>query len=343
LLSKNSARNQELQIDQQVEKILGVFRHIKSRDIFETFYGLFLARRLLSDLSASDDFERLMISKWKIECGAKNANKFETMMKDIQATNHELNEYSMSIFSSKLAFKFGAKVVTQGIWPFESRPTLCVLPPEMKIAQNTYDDFYGGHHSGKRLNWKLDKGKVEILAKFDSGKSFELIMTTFQGVILLLFNRNKVLTLSEIADQTQIPGPEIAKQLKSLICAKVIVPTAKNSEAESNQQFTVNENFACKCKRAHLPVPADPNLADSETQSKALSKDRCLVVDATIIKIMKARKQETHDILVTDSIKIVTERFPVTNDDIRSRIEFLIENDYIERSKEERKLYVYKA
>ncbi len=43
-----------------------VFNYVEDKDVFQKFYGKLLAKRLVGQLSASDDYEELMISKLKV-------------------------------------------------------------------------------------------------------------------------------------------------------------------------------------------------------------------------------------------------------------------------------------
>jgi hypothetical protein len=43
-----------------------VFNYVEDKDVFQKFYGKMLAKRLVGQLSASDDYEELMISKLKV-------------------------------------------------------------------------------------------------------------------------------------------------------------------------------------------------------------------------------------------------------------------------------------
>ena len=43
-----------------------VFRYIEDKDVFQTFYSKFLARRLVNNSSASDDAEAQMIGRLKV-------------------------------------------------------------------------------------------------------------------------------------------------------------------------------------------------------------------------------------------------------------------------------------
>ena len=57
-------------------------------DAFEEYYKRHLARRLLNQKSASDDSEKMMISKLKSECGCQFTSKLEGMFK---ASRQKLN------------------------------------------------------------------------------------------------------------------------------------------------------------------------------------------------------------------------------------------------------------
>jgi hypothetical protein len=43
-----------------------VFNYIEDKDVFQKFYGKMLAKRLVGQLSASDDYEESIISKLKV-------------------------------------------------------------------------------------------------------------------------------------------------------------------------------------------------------------------------------------------------------------------------------------
>ena len=53
----------------------------QEKDAFEEYYKRHLARRLLNQKSASDDSEKMMISKLKSECGCQFTSKLEGMFK----------------------------------------------------------------------------------------------------------------------------------------------------------------------------------------------------------------------------------------------------------------------
>ena len=68
-----------------------------------------------------------------------------------------------------------------------------------------------------------------------------------------------------------------------------------------------------------------------------------MLIDTTIIKIMKSRKKISHIDLQNEVAKILKGKFLPENSAIKLRIEYLIDKEYIERSREDKSLYIYKS
>ena len=86
-------------------------------------------------------------------------------------------------------------------------------------------------------------------------------------------------------------------------------------------------------------------MTDSENVSisTAIEETRRLSVEATVVRILKARKIVKHNDLVAEVTKQLSSRFPCTLSLIKKRIESLIERDYINRDPNEYNLYHYMA
>lgn len=76
-----------------LNKTVSLFRFLTERDRFEKYYNSHLAKRLISSRSVSDDAERNMLAKFKIEAGAAFTKSAEGMMKDIKISEDTLSEY----------------------------------------------------------------------------------------------------------------------------------------------------------------------------------------------------------------------------------------------------------
>jgi len=76
---------------------------------------------------------------------------------------------------------------------------------------------------------------------------------------------------------------------------------------------------------------------------KKVEEDRKHLIEAAIVRTMKARKNMQHANLIAEVTKQLQSRFrpyPLT---IKKRIESLIEREYLERSGTDRKVYNYLA
>ena len=74
-----------------------------------------------------------------------------------------------------------------------------------------------------------------------------------------------------------------------------------------------------------------------------VDEDRKHEMDAAIVRIMKARKRIAHSALLNETISLLRHRFLATSQQIKKRIEHLIERDYIQRDKDEKNVYLYVA
>ena len=66
---KEFKNNTEVEISDKIEKIIHIFKFLKNKDMFESFYKNSLAKRLLDSRRILEDAEREVIKKLKEECG----------------------------------------------------------------------------------------------------------------------------------------------------------------------------------------------------------------------------------------------------------------------------------
>jgi len=85
--SKHSQLNQSIK-EAPFDTLLSLFRHLLSKDVFESSYTLYLSERLLKRKSDSRDRELSFLSLIKAECGAQFMSRVEQMYSDID-TSHE--------------------------------------------------------------------------------------------------------------------------------------------------------------------------------------------------------------------------------------------------------------
>lgn len=145
-------------------------------------------------------------------------------------------------------------------------------------------------------------------------------------------------------------------------------------EIVDDDEFVVNEEFTAKLRKVRVPLVAseasssssgggDGGAADGggggsaasataegegggvdgEGLSAALQEYRRNIVEAVIVRVLKARKSVSHNDLVAEVTHQLFSRFVPSVQLIRTRIESLIDREYLRRSDSDRKIYEYTA
>ncbi|EFA79173.1 cullin C [Heterostelium album PN500] len=342
----------EEEVDVLLDKILMLFRFIQEKDVFEKYYKQHLAKRLLLGRSVSDDAERNMIAKLKTECGYQFTSKLEGMFTDMRLSVDTMAGFKNYIqtLQKPMSFDLNVNVLTTGFWPTQSASN-CILPREILHCCEAFKAYYLSNHNGRLLIWQTNMGTAEIKASFPS-KTHELQVSTYQMVILLLFNESPKLTFKEISEQTGIPPVDLKRNLMALTSAKNKVldketkdaKEAPNKNIEESDVFFFNTKFKSKLFRVKIMsvVQKETPVEATETRQK-VDEDRKHQIEASIVRIMKARKTMDHSNLISEVIKQLQSRFVPNPIIVKKRIESLIEREYLERSKQDRKQYIYMA
>ncbi len=83
-----------------LDKTITMFRFVTDKDIFERYYKTHLARRLLGGRSVSDDAERGMLAKLKVECGFQFTQRLEGMFHDMKISSDTVAAYKEHLSKS---------------------------------------------------------------------------------------------------------------------------------------------------------------------------------------------------------------------------------------------------
>merc|ERR1711899_229607 len=205
LLKKSSKNPEEAELEDTLNQVMVVFKYIEDKDVFQKFYSKMLAKRLVQHMSASDDAEASMISKLKQACGFEYTNKLQRMFQDVGVSkdlNEQFKTHLQNSESDRLDIDFSIQVLSSGSWPFQQS---CVfsLPSELERCVHRFTCFYGGQHSGRKLNWLYHMSKGELTTNCFKNK-YPLQASTFQMAVLLRYNEADQWTMSQLAESTQI-------------------------------------------------------------------------------------------------------------------------------------------
>ncbi|CAG8540312.1 13355_t:CDS:10 [Funneliformis caledonium] len=341
-LKKGLKGKTEEEVDSVLDKTITLFRFIGEKDVFERYYKQHLAKRLLLGRSVSDDAERGMIGKLKVECGYQFTTKLEGMFNDMRISADTMADFKDFLDKSVLEkpkMDLGVTVLTSTFWPMNlSASPRCNFPAEITKACETFQRFYLGRHSGRRLTWQSNMGTADIRGSFKSRKH-DLNVSTYQMVILLMFNdlpEGESLSYEQIKGESDIPESDLKRNLQSLACAryKILVKEPKGKDINHGDVFYFNYEFTAPYQRIKIPTVASKVETEGERKEtrEKVEEARKHQTEAAIVRIMKDRKTMEHNNLIAEVTRQLQPRFVPIPALIKKRIEALIEREYLERA-----------
>jgi cullin 1 len=344
ILKKSGERLSDDMIEVLLTKMVELFSFLSDKDLFAEIYRNQLSKRLLYETSASEDAEKSMIAKLKMKCGAQFTSKLEGMITDLSLAadfQKDFREHCDQLSEGKSALggiDFNVTVLTTGFWPSYQvqDANLC---PEMQKAIQVFHNFYNGRTQHRRLQWIHSLGQATIAAKLNN-RRHDLIVNSYQALILLLFTKDESHDLTFIQNATGLDAALTKKLLATLSISKykILSKTGDAKTIEDDATFTSNDGFQCPHRKIKIPPPAS-----EETHNKErVEEDRSIAIEAAIVRIMKMRKQLNHQQLVTEVLTQLA-FFKPNPKLIKQRIEHLIEREYLERDPSQASMYRYLA
>jgi len=321
-----STGDEDAELDRQLEQGLELFRFIEGKDVFEAFYKKDLARRLLMARSASQDAERNMLAKLKIECGFAFTHNLEQMFKDQEIARDEMVAYKQSLSNtSKTTMDLQVSVLSAAAWP--TYPDVTVkLPSEVAKHLEKYDRHYKNKHTGRRLTWKHALAHSVVKAHFKKGWK-ELLVSAFQAIVLVLFNdieEDGNLSYKDIQESTGLVDAELERTLQSLACAKfrVLTKHPKGRDVNHDDTFTVNMGFMEPKYRIKInQIQLKETKEENQETHERVHQDRQYETQAAIVRIMKSRKSMTHANLIAEVIEQTKKRGAIELSEIKQNID----------------------
>jgi cullin 3 len=310
----------EMEIDTVLDKAIILLRYVVDKDLFERYYKKHLCRRLLMNKSISNEVEKQMISKMKIELGNNFTLKLEAMFKDMTISEELTAGFKKHVEGlgdkEPKRIELAINVLTSMTWPLEtmggtvaeeeeSRPR-CNFPLAVEKIKRGFEKYYSQKHSGRQLTWLANMGSADIKAVFPKvpqkdgsfkERRHDLNVSTYGMVILLLFNElpaTKHLTFEEIQAQTNIPNGDLIRNLQSLAVApktRILIKEPMSKDVKPTDRFSFNEGFFGKFVKIKVGVVSSGNKVESDRERRETEKknddSRQFCIEAAVVRIMK--------------------------------------------------------
>jgi cullin-4 len=175
------------------------------------------------------------------------------------------------------------------------------------------------------------------------------LVSQIQALVLLLFNDTDSLSFNAIKEGLRMTDglPELALALLSLSGAATRVLTRQRlgmfspaTGLPAEEVFTFNAAFTHTQSDIRVaPILLKDANDEAAVAAEKTAKDRPLVLDAAIVRIMKARQTLLHSELaeqVSRAVKLI-----VTPADLKKRVELLLEREYLKRDDKDFSRYHY--
>jgi cullin 3 len=350
LLRQDLKASSDDEVEMKLDAVMTLFRFLHEKDVFERYYKQHLAKRLLNNRTTSHDAERSFMAKLKTECGYLYTSKMETMFTDMRtsADNTETFKGEISDPAVELAdIDITVSVLTTISWPIPSAPP-CVVPPQVTQCCARYETFYYGKHEGRKLTWQTQMASGELRASFGGGaRQVDLAVSGYGMCILMLFNDVDRMTYDEILARSGIPEAELTRNVQSLAMGKhrVLVKEPRGRQIQGSDTFAFNDDFSCKNRRIKIQMVSaqkENEEEKSETRTR-IDEDRKPLIEAAVVRIMKDRKILEHQQLIAEVTGQVSVRFAPNPQEIKKRIESLVDREFLERKADRRSTYTYLA
>ncbi|GKY92196.1 hypothetical protein MPSEU_000190800 [Mayamaea pseudoterrestris] len=338
ILKSGGEKLGESEVEENLDRIVQLFSYLADKDLFAEIYRNQLAKRLLNQRSTSDDSEKLMIAKLKVQCGTQFTSKMEGMLADLAVGSQQRQEFEQRMRQVNSKIDFTVQVLTTGFWPSYKSPEV-TLTEEMTKCMNIFKEWHDQKHQKRKLTWVLTQGSATVRATVGK-KTYDLQVTTLQAIALDALSGGQTLSFEELSQRLNLEDEIMKPLMHSLSCGKfrVITKTPASNKINVTDSFCANPKFSANLRKIRIPMAS----LDSTSFTKKVEEDRSAAIEASIVRIMKARKTLQHQQLISEVLAQLSFFNPEPRV-VKKRIEALIDREYLERSADNSSIYNYLA
>lgn len=238
-----------------------------------------------------------------------------------------------------------------GNYGYES-PMKQLIGPFQVLANDFtkyFDEAYNKTSAKRVLSWEAVRSRCEIEANFKTSRK-KLNCSLIQGNILMVFMDRDTATVQEIMDILRISEIPIVKiailGIIHVVCEKQTIlnltfPT-ENKGITFDTIVEFNPNFKSKMRNLMIPTPEfrDP-VKEKKREENIMSQREC-AIDAAIVRKMKSVRTLPHQELIIAVVTMI-KLFSADPGDIRKRIDYLIDREFLERDPDDRRILNYLA
>merc|ERR1719204_194129 len=121
----------------------------------------------------------------------------------------------------------------------------------------------------------------------------------------------------------------------------ILLKTPSSAQLQDGDKFTVNSSYVSKRRRLAVPFEEGEEKNNEEAMEavKRVLEDRKYQIDASVVRIMKIKNQLSRAELLQELARSIG--FTITPELVMTRVENLIDRDYITRDPDKRDIFIY--
>lgn len=301
-------------------KALEMFCYVNDKDEFLNTYKSLFAKRLIGEDTPDLELERHYIVWLENKMTRSYVLPLFTM----------INEYVMNKENNlKWNCNPGIQVmiVCYSQWGISRDPVVYRLPHDVGQEMSQYLDHF---RKNKTFTFIHHLGTVHLRGIFPCGRVYEFVMSPVQALYLLRMT-------DEWQDVESLET--VISDKRDVNCGAILGSLGCLVEKDQAKGYRLKSSWQSK-KRVHRLSSIELVRSDEETTKRETSFDRCHVIDAAIIRILKSKKKMYFKDLLVDMQKYI-KTFQPEIADIKTRVSRLIDNDFVARDEHDNNLILY--
>eukprot|EP01018_Ginkgo_biloba_P020958 Gb_12102 [translate_table: standard] len=320
------------EVERRNDDALIMFMDISAQDVLKNLYRKDLAKRLLLQKTVSLEAEKAFTRKLISIFGS--AYEFAgAMIEDALTKSQKLNqEFKKTPKAARLpgGFEMNVKILSSMEWP-QFLDKKARIPQEIETYQNLFQDFYKAKYNNTRsIVWPNTLGTWVLQASFPAGDK-EIVASSLECAVLMLFNDAKRLSFREIKEKTEIEHVSLLYDiLKSLACGeeKLLLKEPQGENLSEEDYYIFNENFHSKNFRIEVnDIQFDRSLETVQTVKLTIYEMYKYKLDSVMVHLMKHNKEMMEEELYSRTKEAVP--FPLTIRDFKFALFNLLDLYYM--------------
>lgn len=338
-----NAKLDATQTQRLLDLAIKVFAMTRDKDMFVENHRVMMATRILGDSSKSADDERMFVGQLRACSDMSLTSKLTGMLSDV-AVREEHNERFQNYLENPAnpdarpaemgEMKLKMFMLTVGHWPAGPKVSVTPVHGEVRAAMAAFETFFHRESSKRRLTWMFSAGTIEVSLRMRPGAPpITATLVPVQALVLLAFSESRGrLSIADVVERSGVQDEDdVVKKCLHSLCTnpsfRLLNRSSNDRVIRPQDTFWFNRSFTTRLRAFRVPMAS----LETRTAEATVEENRKFIVDASIVRIMKSRRTLRIQELSSGVMTQLQSRFTADPRLIKSRVEALIEQEYMRR------------